>query len=383
MLSGALKVAGGRRLHRTNRSRRARGRPSVFPSALLLLLLLTASAPHSHANVVASTASIGDGEFRDAIRSTRGADFGSRGAVVIERPGVLPSRVRALLASLDAQTPVPAAAKPRRAVSEAKAKPAAGNGDAPAASGDQASAPSRTARSAEPPEIVDGSRAGQAGYVHFFLLDTPEGDDDIQVGIELADGRIAWSFPDMGASVVPFIRSGSIEVAGRSYGVRHLYGLRPFPDAESMAALRAALWERVSPLVEGETPYCNPFLRSRSLCLSCLGFVQEALFPGRTPGSPAMPADFPRTRSRLYYTTDDLLLYLTGFHEIATAEARARRIEELTLPSYLKEDLWQIVEAFDLRDTAGGIDTSKMKNAVDKRPAGRTYTRTPPQRKRL
>ena len=266
----------------------------------------------------------------------------------------------------------------------AKTKAGASGGQAAVvASANQSTDVSRPARSGTPPEVVDGPRPGQTGYVHFFLLETPEGDDEIQIGIELADGRIAWSFPEIGASMMPFIRSGSVSIGGRAYGVQHLYGLRPFPDAESMAALRAALWQRIAPLVENGTPYCNPFLRSQSLCLSCLGFVQEALFPGRMTGSPAMPADFPRTRSRLYYTTDDLLLYLTGFHEITAALERARRIEELTLPSYLKEELWQLVEAFDLKDTAGAVDIRKLKNASDKPAAGRTYTRTPPQRKRL
>ena len=239
----------------------------------------------------------------------------------------------------------------------------------------------RVARANAPVETVDGPRQGQTGYVHFFLLGTPEGEAEIQVGIELLDGRIAWSFPEVGVSTMPFIRSGTVEVNGRAYTVEHLYGLRPFPDAESMASLRMGLWDRISPLVEGRIPYCNPFLRSQSLCLSCLGFVQEALFPGRMPGSPAMPADFPRTRSRLYYTTDDLLLYLTGFHEIATPEARARRIEELKLPPYLREELWQLVDAVDLKDSGGTVDFSRLKNGDGKPP--RSYPRTPLQRKRL
>ena len=353
-------------------------------TGLLLALVLAAAARPAHANAVVSTAKGGVVEFPYALDLSRSAGSEPRYAVVMSSDQVSPLRSRTLLASLDARNPAPAARTPRRAVAQAKSSTGAGGAQAPAAS--NASQPSelpRTARSATAPAIVDGQRPGQAGYVHFFLLDTPDGDDEIQVGIELADGRIAWSFPETGASVMPFIRSGSVEIAGRTWGVRHLYGLAPFPDPESMAALRAALWDRVSPLVEGRTPYCNPFLRSQSLCLSCLGFVQEVLFPGRAPGSPAMPADFPRTRSRLYYTTDDLLLYLTGFHEIATAQERARRIEELTLPTYLREELWLLVEAFDLKDAASGVDTSKLKSASDTPAAGRTYTRTPPQRKRL
>jgi hypothetical protein len=288
------------------------------------------------------------------------------------------------LASLEARPLVQGATRPRRATSEIKAKTPAGERRASNSGNSEPGELPRISRAAVPVVPVDGPGPGQTGYVHFFLLETPEGEGEIQLGIELPDGRIAWSFPEVGAWVMPFVRNGSIEVSGRVYGIEHLYGLRPFPDEASMALLRETLWNRISALVEGKTPYCNPFLRSEALCLSCLGFVQEALFPGRMPGRPAMPQDFPRTRSRLYYTTDDLLLYLTGFHEIATAEARARRIEELKLPPYLREELWQLVEATDLKDAAGAIDTSRMKNGAEKPPAGgRSYTRTPPQRKRL
>ena len=368
-----MKIEAERRLHR-----RTQDRPFTLPSsalhaAFLLGFLLAGWTPRVEATAPVSVSGLAATDGRDP-----------RYPEVTIRPGSASSYTRALLASLDARPPVPAQARPRRAVSAVKPAPAGASGQ-----GAQTSARSqpgdlpRAGKARGPVEIVDGTGPGQTGYVHFFLLETPEGEGEIQIGIELADGRIAWSFPEAGVGVAPFMRSGTVEVGGRPYGVEHLYGLRPFPDQESMAALRAALWDRVSPLVDGKTPYCNPFLRAQSLCLSCLGFVLEALFPGRMPGSPAMPADFPRTRSRLYYTTDDLLLYLTGFHEIPTAEARAKRIEELKLPSYLKEELWQLVEAFDMKDAPGAVDTGKMKNASDKPPAARTYTRTPPQRKRL
>jgi hypothetical protein len=296
----------------------------------------------------------------------------------------LRSFTRALLAAVDARFLILAAATPRPSVAEIKPKPAAAGPRPSSAGRNQPGEPPRVARSSAPVEIVDGPRQGQTGYVHFFLLATPDGEAEIQLGVELLDGTIAWSFPEVGVTTMPFIRAGTIEVAGKAYGVEHLYGLRPFPDAESMAALRTGLPGRITPLLEGRTPYCNPFLRPQALCLSCLGFVLEALFPGRVPGSPAMPADFPRTTSRLYYTTDDLLLYLTGFHELDTPEARARRIEALTLPSYLEEELWQLVEAFDMKDTAAGVDLGRLKNSSSKPPAAtRSYTRTPPQRKRL
>jgi len=351
---------------------------------LALCLVLASGASRAYANAAPSTAGIAAVEPPDGIIFPEDGNRTSSHAVFPRQPSSpFPSSTRALLAALDARFLVLASTTPRRSITEIKPK-AAGNGaQAPWTSGGkQSSEPPRLGRASAPVEIVDGPRQGQTGYVHFFLLETPDGEAEIQIGIELIDGRIAWSFPETGASIMPFIRAGVVEVGARAYKVEHLYGLRPFPDAASMAALRMGLADRVSPLVEGRTPYCNPFLRSDALCLSCLGFVLEALFPGRMPGSPAMPADFPRTRSRLYYTTDDLLLYLTGLHELTTAQARANRIEQLTLPEYLREELWQLVDASDLKDST--IDTSRMKNSSTRPPpAGRSYTRTPPQRKRL
>src|SRR5262245_27243205 len=89
------------------------------------------------------------------------------------------------------------------------------------------------------PVLATGTTApGQSGYVHFCLLEMPDGETETLVGIELPDGRIAWSFPELGPSVAPFFRSGQFEINGRLYGVQHLYGLRPFPDEAAMATLR-------------------------------------------------------------------------------------------------------------------------------------------------
>ena len=352
-------------------------------TALIPLCFVLAGAGEAHANAVVSATATGADSSGAAV--VTGDDRPLPQYRVSLTPLALPLLNRSLLAALDSRAVVLASTRPRRSVAEIKPKtPASSAPGAPNSAQSPAAEPARSARADAPLETVDGPRQGQTGYVHFFLLRTPDGEEEVQVGVELLDGRIAWSFPEIGVGVMPFIRSGSVEVNGRAYGVEHLYGLRPFPDAEAMAALRVALPNRIAPLVEGRTPYCNPFLRTEALCLSCLGFVLEALFPGRLPGTPAMPAGFPRTRSRLYYTTDDLLLYLTGFHEIATAEARAQRIEAQRLPPYLREELWQLVEAFDLKDTASSIDTSRMKNSATKPPAtGRSYTRTPAQRKRL
>ena len=337
-------------------------------NAVFLCIALVAGAPQADANVAGSVTGTTAAQPPEV---TIVMDGGNR---------IARFSSRTLLASLEGRLVLPVSNKPRRSVSEVKPKT---SGNAAQGVASQAGDPPSAARADAPLETVAGPGPGQTGYVHFFLLETPDGEGEIQVGVELADGRIAWSFPEVGVSVVPFVRAGAIEVGGRAYGVEHLYGLRPFADPESMTALRSTLGDRVSLLVDGRIPYCNPFLRSETLCLSCLGFVLETLFPGRTPGRPAMPVDFPRTKSRLYYTTDDLLLYLTGFHEIGTAEARARRIEALTLPPYLAEELWQLVEAFDMKDAPGTIDTGKLKNTSTRPPAAGRYTRTPPQRKRL
>lgn len=105
---------------------------------------------------------------------------------------------------------------------------------------------------------VTGVAPGQAGYVHYFLLKFPDGDEETLVGIELPDQRIAWSFPELGVVVSPFIGMGLVQAGGKQFEVQHLYGLRPFSDDESMRRLEAQLLTRVLLWVEDTTPYCNP-----------------------------------------------------------------------------------------------------------------------------
>src|SRR4030095_1974884 len=96
-------------------------------------------------------------------------------------------------------------------------------------------------RPAIPVRATSTTAPGQSGYVHFFLLEAPEGETETLVGIDFADGRVAWSFPELGVSVAAFIRSGQLEVNGRLYSVQHLYGLRPFPEEAVMRTLRRQL----------------------------------------------------------------------------------------------------------------------------------------------
>ncbi len=179
---------------------------------------------------------------------------------------------------------------------------------------------------------------GQEGYVHYFVLTAPDGEEEIQVGIEYPGRQIAWSFPGLGVIVQPFMSAGTIDANGVEYAFRHLYGIRPFPDAESLARLQAHLVRRVAYWVDGETGYCDP--SSGAECLSCLGFVMHVLFPGPGSGYPRLPDDFRRT-SGPYYSTEDLLLYLAGAQQ-PTRDARARRIASLTVPDNLREDLFRI-----------------------------------------
>src|SRR5262249_52412239 len=127
------------------------------------------------------------------------------------------------------------------------------------------------------------------------------------------------------------------------------------------------------------TPYCNTTERPAELCTSCLGFVLRILFPGRSPAYPALPMDFRRAGSNPYYSTDDLLLYLTGLHAVPGADARAKRIEALGLPEALREDLLALAGSTE----AGTAAAAPAAKAATERLRPRSYSRTPPQRKRL
>jgi hypothetical protein len=208
--------------------------------------------------------------------------------------------------------------------------------------------------------------AGQAGYVHYFLIRLPDDALEIQVGIELPDQRIAWSFPGLGAVISPFIEAGTVTAGGEDYDVWHLYAIRPFPDDAAMGALQKQLAGRVRPWVEAKTPYCEND-GPRAGCMSCLGFVLRALFPARADGYPALPRDFARAGTAARYTTKDLLLYLTGMLELPTRQARLQRIARLELPDDLREDLENLVQAM-------GAGTAAPGTAAQKRPVARPTT---------
>ncbi len=205
-----------------------------------------------------------------------------------------------------------------------------------------AQTPAITRRNA-PLHTAAGVAPGQAGYVHYFLLRMPDDTLEIQVGIELEDQRIAWSFPTLGVVISPFLNGETLQAGDKSYDIWHLYGIRPFPDNAAMARLRKALPGRINAWIKAGIPYClddGP----QGGCMSCIGLVLRALFPGRG-GYPDMPRDFWRTGTTANYTPNDLLLYLTGMLDLPDRNARLQRIARLALPADLREDLEELVHA--------------------------------------
>lgn len=234
----------------------------------------------------------------------------------------------------------------------------------------RAASPGAGTRADKPVITATAAGAGQAGYVHYFLLRMPDDTLEIQVGIEMPEQRIAWSFPDLGVVISPFIESGIVPAGGKDYEVWHLYGIRPFPDDVAMAVLGRELTNRIQPWVKAAIPYCEND-GPRSNCMSCLGFVLRVLFPGRYGDYPSMPRDFWRAGTASKYTTKDLLLYLTGMLDLQTREARFQRIARLTLPDNLREDLEELVYAMGALETAPAANAAAPQNSSQKRPDAR------------
>lgn len=237
----------------------------------------------------------------------------------------------------------------------------------------------KSMRKNAPVVTVSSVGPGQAGYVHYFVIKPPDGDEETQIGIELPDQRIAWSFPELGVVVSPFIAVGIVHANGKQYDVQYLYGLRPFPDDESMRRLQAELMTRVTLWVEDATPYCNPQGPPGHFCMSCLGFTLRILFPGPTPEYPAVPRDFPRASRETYYTTEDLLLYLVGLHGLRGQAAQLKRIDELALPESLREEAIRLVNATASNETVAVADAPRASSGK-KRPGVRSSPKKGPRR---
>lgn len=192
--------------------------------------------------------------------------------------------------------------------------------------------------------VVNAPGPDQAGYIHYWVITAPDGEEEIQVGIELADQRIAWSFPELGVQVRSFIANGEVNARGRIFRVQHLYGLRPFNTDMAMRTLRNVLDFRVAYWVDNNTPYCFLNGQSREICVSCMGFVMQVLFPGKTPAYPEVPKDFTRIGGDIYHTTEDLLFYLTGLHKLPTEMLRRERIAAIGVPKDLHDELIRLSE---------------------------------------
>lgn len=191
--------------------------------------------------------------------------------------------------------------------------------------------------------VVSAGVAGQPGYVHYFRLTHPDGSQEDQLGIEMTDRRIAWSFPGAGVMVSGFVANGSLSVDGQDYGVEHRYGLRPFPDPEDLRRLQAELAPRVAFWIDQDTPYCVARQPGMPFCLNCADFVARILFPGTNPQLPAYPADFHTTAGEKP-SPDDLLLYMLGLLQQPGASARRAAAATRTLPAALRQDVLAMLE---------------------------------------
>ena len=197
-------------------------------------------------------------------------------------------------------------------------------------------------KSVRAPSIVTSTGAGQAGYVHFWIITAPDGEQEIQVGMELSDQRIVWSFPGVGVTVAPFIAAGEYDANGRRFRVEHQYGLRPYRNDAAVRRLQANLQRRVKPWIDHATPYCELNGVTAEVCVSCFGFVAQVLYPGTTRMYAAFPRDFPRVGGDENHSSDDLLLYLTGLHAMRDPAARQRRMKALGGPAVLREELVRV-----------------------------------------
>ena len=211
---------------------------------------------------------------------------------------------------------------------------------------------------------------GQAGYVHYFLLTHPDGSLEYQVGIELEDQRVAWSFPNIGVMVSEFIRKGTLDANGMVFKVEHLHGVRPFHRDAQMRVLQKEVTQRVAQWVDNQTPYCLLRERGQPFCLSCGDFVVRILFPGPTPLTPSLPRDFLRVTGPMY-TTDDLLLYMVGLHDLPDRAAMLSELAKMHVPAALREDLVAMIGTDDPAATAAPVATAPVTAPIAQKPAAK------------
>jgi hypothetical protein len=203
------------------------------------------------------------------------------------------------------------------------------------------------------PRAVTNVASGQAGYVHYFLIIHPDGTPEDQVGVELEDQRIAWSFPGAGVIVSDFMRYGMLSVAGKMFKIEHLHGIRPFRNPGDMQVLRSDLARRVAYWVDEETPYCIFRQPGEQLCLNCGDFVARILFPATNALMVGLPEELTRAVGSTP-TTDDLLIYMLGLHTLPDAKTRLARLATFDLPETLRLDVVAMLQP-DETSTTGAI----------------------------
>lgn len=233
----------------------------------------------------------------------------------------------------------------------------------------QAAAPVPQAATS-PVHAVTGVADGQAGYVHYFLIIHPDGTPEEQVGIELEDRRIAWSFPGAGVIVSDFMRYGMLSVSGSMFKIEHLHGIRPFRDARDMQVLRKDLAQRVAYWIDEETPYCIFRQPGEQLCLNCGDFVARILFPATNALMVGLPEELTRAVGSTP-STDDLLIYMLGLHTLPDARSRLNQLGKLNLPDSLRLDVVSMLQQGDTTNASPG-----------KKPSSR-LARNRPQNRRL
>ena len=226
------------------------------------------------------------------------------------------------------------------------------------------------------PIVVFESKEGQAGYVHYFVITGPDGEPESQVGIELPNDRIAWSFPGLGITISPFIKSGAIIANNTVYEVEHLYGLRPFRDDAALRGLQRDLAERVAWWLDRQTPHCDEERPSNQFCVSCLGFVLRVLHPGTSPAVTSFPPDFKSAR-RNVYTTEDLLMYLAGVRIDSPREQRLSQIAALRIPETMRTQLVRIATSDDAAGSASSDLLRPRAARAKQRPVGRSAVQSP------
>lgn len=185
---------------------------------------------------------------------------------------------------------------------------------------------------------------GQAGYVHYFLITHPDGTPEDQVGIELEDQRVAWSFPGAGVIVSEFVKNGILNIAGKTFFIEHLHGIRPFRTAGEMQTLRNDLSRRVAYWVDEETPYCIFRQPGERICLNCGDFVASILFPAANSLMMGLPEELTRNSGNMA-TADDLLMYMLGLHTLPDTKSRLQQLATMDLPYSLRQDVTEMLQS--------------------------------------